>query len=72
MSMRKLTAVLAPLLVLLVLSACEEEVETPPLAVCTPVLDGLLPAEGPTAGGTEVQLSGLWVGTDLGDRDVKV
>jgi hypothetical protein len=54
------------------LLACEEETEVPPLAVCTPVLDSLSPSEGPAAGGTEVTLAGLWVSTELGERDVKI
>jgi len=60
------------LLSILGLLACEEETEVPPLAVCTPILDSLSPSEGPAAGGTEVTLTGLWVSTELGDRDVKV
>ena len=51
---------------------CEEEPEVPPLAICTPVLDELSPATGPAGGGTEVTLTGLWIATDLGTRDVQV
>ncbi len=54
------------------LTGCEEETIIPPLAVCTPVLDSISPDEGPAIGGTDVTLSGLWVSTDLGERDVKV
>jgi hypothetical protein len=60
------------LVCLLGLVACEEETAVPPLAVCTPILDSLSPSEGPAEGGTEVTLAGLWVSTELGERDVKV
>ena len=70
---------LPPLIVLTALIAlglgttgCEEEQEAPPLAVCTPLLEGLSPNTGPASGGTEVTLDGLWIATDLGTRDVQV
>ena len=53
-------------------SGCEEEAEAPPLAVCTPLLEGLSPSTGPAAGGTEVTLDGMWIATDLGNRDVQI
>jgi len=56
----------------LFLTGCEEETIVPPLAVCTPVLDSISPDEGPAIGGTDATVSGLWVSTDLGERDVKV
>ena len=67
----RFTCLLAGLLSL-TLTGCEEETVIPPLAVCTPVLDSISPDEGPASGGTDVTLSGLWVSTDLGERDVKV
>ena len=54
------------------LIGCDEETEVPPLAVCTPVLEGLSPDTGPASGGTQVTLDGLWIATSLGTRDVQV
>ena len=70
MSLRTLAWLLPGLLLLL--TGCEEESADLVLDVCNPIVDGLDPAAGPTDGGTQVTLSGLFVGTELGTRDVTV
>lgn len=54
------------------LVACEEDEADVPRGVCSPVIDQMEPASGPTSGGTQVTLSGLFVATEVGERDVAV
>ena len=63
---------LLPFLALLLLAGCEESTISFVAEVCTPIIDSLEPAAGPAAGGTDVLLSGLFVSTNLGERDVLV
>ena len=59
-------------LAVLALAGCEEDDDYVPRSVCTPMLDSLDPDSGPTTGGTQVTLAGLWVATELGERDAAV
>lgn len=69
---RKSCSGLLGLLLVCSVLGCEEEAVTIPLAVCIPVLDSLEPAEGSVDGDTAVTINGLFVGTDLGERDVQI
>ncbi len=60
------------LLTLLALAGCEEEAAVVVAEVCTPIADVLEPASGSIDGGDDVLLSGLFVATSLGERDVLV
>ena len=72
MASRSLTLILPLTALLLATAACEEEEIFVPLAVCTPILDSLDPAEGSLEGGTDVTLGGLFVASDFGERDIQV
>jgi hypothetical protein len=56
----------------LLLTGCEDDSSTVPLAVCTPVIDAMEPDSGPVEGGTQVTVTGLWVASELGVRDLGV
>lgn len=57
---------------LVLLCGCEIEDVDLVLDVCNPMVDTLDPAMGTVDGGDSVTLSGLFVGTELGTRDVTV
>ena len=71
-SIRATAALSLALCSLFVATSCDEEALTPPLAVCTPVLDVLEPAYGPLSGGTAVELHGLFIATEQGVRDTRI
>ncbi len=52
--------------------SCDDELLSPPLAVCVPILDELSPPSGPLGGGTEVTLRGLFITTELEVRDTRI
>jgi len=66
------TLLSAALCILALGTSCDDDVVTPPLAVCVPVLDSLEPDEGPLGGGTDVTLHGLFIATEQGVRDTRI
>ena len=69
-----MTAIPWPILLLSAdcLPACPEDVVVTPRPVCDPIVDGVEPAFGPQEGGTAAALTGLWLHSSQGERDVIV
>jgi hypothetical protein len=61
-----------PLVLLLLGLACTTDEVVQPRPVCDPLVRAIDPAEGPLAGGTVVAVSGRWLHSDLGERDIVV